>query len=415
MDSANRNEECASVSRRAFMGAAVVGVASTGGSRLVQGTTQRIEASPPEGRFDPWIEVSAESLRYNVGQVTRLTEGSPILAVVKNNAYGLGLTETAGALAALPEIAGFAVVKAEAALALRDAGIEKPILLMGMCPLDVGHELVARGIDLSIYTDGAADRLAALARKAQRPIRAHFYLDTGLGRMGMPYHRALPWIEELAARQDLVVAGTYMAFTEETDFDREQLQRFGALVSQAQALEIDLGRLHAASSNGVFHLPEARLDAVRPGIALFGAYPSRPEEERELGELRGAVRLRARIVRVVRLRQGDSAGYGRGYVAEKPTWLATIPVGHVDGVPRKAVDGQRVLIGDRTYPVVGAVSASHCLVELGESRVAEVGEVVTIVGPDHPDIHPNAIATKTGVSVYDVLMHLNPTLPRYVV
>jgi alanine racemase len=79
------------------------------------------------------------------------------------------------------------------------------------------------------------------------------------------------------------------------------------------------------------------------------------------------------------------------------------------------VDGQRVLIGDRTYPVVGAVSASHCLVELGESRVAEVGEVVTIVGPDHPDIHPNAIAAKTGVSVYDVLMHLNPTLPRYVV
>ncbi len=115
------------------------------------------------------------------------------------------------------------------------------------------------------------------------------------------------------------------------------------------------------------------------------------------------------------LRAGDSAGYGRLYVADKPTWLATVPAGHTDGVPRKAVDGARVLIGDRTYPVVGSVSASHCLVELGESKTAEVGDVATLVGPDHPDIHPNAVALATGASVYDLLMHLNPTLPRYVV
>ena len=270
-------------------------------------------------------------------------------------------------------------------------------------------------MELSIYTDGAAERLTALSKKAEHPIRAHLYLDTGLGRMGMPYHRALPWIEELAARNDLVVAGTFMAFTEETDFDRQQLLRFGHLVEQARARGIDLGRLHAASSNGVFHLPEARLDAVRPGIALYGGYPSRPEEERSKAELRPALRLRARVVRVERLRPGDSASYGRRYVAQRPTWLATLPAGHVDGVPRKAVDGARVLIADRTFPVVGAVSASHCLVELGEARLAEVGDLATIVGPDHPDIHPNSIATATGVSVYDVFMHVGPTLPRYVV
>ena len=153
----------------------------------------------------------------------------------------------------------------------------------------------------------ALGAIAALSKKAQHPIRAHLYLDTGLGRMGMPYHRALPWIAELAARKDLVVAGTFMAFTEETDFDREQLLRFRHLVEQAQARGINLGRLHAASSNGVFHLPGARLDAVRPGIALYGGYPSRPEEERSKAELRPALRLRAGVVRVERLRPGDSA------------------------------------------------------------------------------------------------------------
>jgi alanine racemase len=359
--------------------------------------------------------VDAASLRYNTGQVTRLTEGRPILAVVKNNAYGLGLVRTSRILEPLAQIAGFAVVKAEAAIALRDAGIEKPVLLMGMCSAEDGHELVARGVQISLYTEGAEERLAVLAGKLGKPIQAHFYLDTGLGRMGMPYHRALPWLERLAGREDLEVRGTFMGFTEETDFDREQLARFEALVEQARERGVGLGALHAASSNAVFHLPGAHLDLVRPGIALYGAYPSRPEEEKAKAELRPAVRLRARLVRVVHLRAGDSAGYGRLYVAEKPTWLATVPAGHTDGVPRQAVDGARVLIGDRTYPVVGSVSASHCLVELGESKTAEVGDVATLLGPDHPDIHPNALALATGASVYDLLMHLNPTLPRYVV
>jgi len=187
------------------------------------------------------------------------------------------------------------------------------------------------------------------------------------------------------------------------------------VVEQARSAGAKLGRLHAASSNGVFHLPAAHLDMVRPGIALYGAYPSRPEEERAKAKLRPALRLRTRVVRVARLRPGDSAGYGRKYVASEPTWTATLPAGHVDGVPRESVEGARVLIGDRTFAVIGAVSASHCIVELGDSPAVKVGDVATLVGPDHPAIHPNAVAGATGVSVYDVLMHVNRGLPRYAV
>ncbi len=266
------------------------------------------------------------------------------------------------------------MVKAEAALRLREAGVRKPVLLMGLFGDDDGAELVRNGVHLALTTDDAADRVARAQRAAGRSARTHAYLDTGMSRMGIPYHRALSWLEDLSKR-GVVLDGTFMAFTEESDFDPEQLRRFLELAAAARSRGIELGALHAASSNGVYHLPDAHLDMVRPGIALFGAYPSYPERERALGELRPAVRLRARVVRVERLRPGDSVSYGREYVAREPTWIATIPAGHTDGVPREAVKGQQILIGQRLYPAIGAVSASHTIVEVGPEQTVRVGDV----------------------------------------
>ena len=289
--------------------------------------------------YDPWLEIDASALRDNTRRVAGLSGGRPILAVVKNNAYGLGLEQTASLLEREAAIAGFAVVKPDAALSLKTVGIRKPVLLMGIADDEQSVELARRGIDLSFYTDGAGDRAARLARALGGPVPGQLYLDTGMGRMGMPHYRALPWIRSLASAGTLRIRGTFMAFTEDSDFDLEQLDRFQALISQARSDGIDLGTLHAASSNGVYHLPDAHLDQVRPGIALFGAYPSRPDEEREKQPLRPAVRLRARVVRTQRLRPGDGVSYGRNYVAERPTWTATLPVGTPMATPRRGERG----------------------------------------------------------------------------
>lgn len=408
------------IDRRAFV-AGVAGAVGAGtvALRPVRGLDLRtpdmsLPPTVPADRFDPWIEVETAALIHNVGVMRQLSNDRPVLAVVKNNGYGLGVTQVAQALEELPGIYGFAVVKTEAALALRTAGIRKPVLLMALFGDDDGAELVSNDVHLALTTDDAADRVDRAQRRAGKGARTHAYLDTGMSRMGIPYHEALQWYAELS-RRGVRVESSFMGFTEEPDFDREQTRRFVDVANGVRKSGGDPGLLHAASSNGVFHLPEAHLDMVRPGISLFGAYPSDWPAERAIAELRPAMRLRARIVRVEQLRAGDSVSYGRGYVADAPVWIATIPAGHTDGVVRESVRGAKALVGGRLYPFIGAVSASHSIIEVGAEQTIQVGDVATIIGPDHPDIHPNAISATTERSVYDVLMHLNPGLPKVMV
>ncbi len=402
-------EQVMSFSRREFVGGLAVAPFLTSLSAASHAVTAGIDAD----RFDPWIEVDAAALAENVQTVSKLVGNRPILAVIKNNAYGLGLTTVGPILDPLPQVKGFAVVKTAEAIALRDAGVKKPILLLGLFADSDGQELASRNIQFSYCTDDSGARIMKAAKAAGKKASAQIYLDTGMGRMGIPYHRAMPVLEE-ANNLDIDIQGTFMGFTE-SDFDTEQLARFVEMADSAKEGGMALGPLHAASSNAVFNLPEAHLDQVRPGIALFGAYPSNAETESAIARLTPAVRLRARVVRVERLRPGDSVSYGRNYVAQEPTWTATIPVGHTDGFPRAAVKGARILISGKAYPVIGAVSASHSIVELGPEKTVNIGDLVTLIGPDDPAIHPNELASSTGTSVYDVLMHLNPTLPKVLV
>jgi alanine racemase len=369
--------------------------------------------SPAPERSDPWLEVEAAAIRHNVREVSRLSGRRPILAVVKNNAYGLGLATVGPVLDEMDEISGLAVVKTDQALALRDAGVTKPVLLMGLFADQDAEELVARDIELAPYTDGVDRTLAHLAARFDRNIPVQLYLDTGMGRLGMDFRRAPDWIASLAATPGVEVRGTFTALTED-DFDSVQLERLLEVAQEARNRGADPGLLHIASSHGLFFRSSAYLDMVRPGLVLYGAYPAGALASQQ-ADLRPAFRLRARVVRVEQLQPGDGVSYGRNYVAELPTWTATLPVGHADGYPREAVNGCEVLIGDRTYRVIGAVSASHAVVEVGEEKTVEVGDVATLVGPDNASIHPNAVAERCGVSVYDVLMHLSARLPKRVV
>jgi alanine racemase len=396
--------------RRTFL-ASVAGIAAARLPAPLRAGARPLEArAPVEGRYDPWLEVDGEALRANARELRRRAGNRPLIAMVKNNGYGIGVRPAALALEQAAEVNGFGVVKPDEAFTLRHVGVRKPIIFMGLATPDDALEMVRRDIRLTPYTEDAPALLQDISRRVGRRVPVHVKIDTGLSRLGVPDHRALPWLERLAATGAVDVEGMFMTFAESDAYDPEQVARLVALGAAARARGLSTGRLHAASSNALFRLPSAHLDMVRPGLSLYGAYPSEVAPADRVG-LTPAFRLRARLVRVEQARAGEGVGYGRHYITTEPTWIGTLPVGHADGYKRGAARGAEVLIGGRLYPVVGAVGASHCMVAIGREKTAAVGDVATLIGPDHPAIHPNAVSERTGFSVYDVLMHLNPLLP----
>ena len=366
-----------------------------------------------DSSFDPWVEIDAASLRHNASEVHRRNGGRPILAVIKNNGYGHGVANLARVLEPLPFIAGFAVVKLHEAVVLRDAGIRKPVLLMG--PFDTHEltEIVGQQIMPMVYTP-VGDAIDAAAARAGHAVPLHVCVDTGIGRVGVPFRSAVALVRDLAQRKSVAIAGTMMTFTEDEAFDKEQLRRFTSIAAELKNAGVNIGRLHAASSFALFQHPDSFLDMVRPGMALMGVYSEQAFRSTGAMDLRPAASLKARVAYVKKLEAGDSAGYERAYRAERPVWLATLPAGHVDGLPRNAPKGGRVKIGGRLYPIVASLSASHSIVEIGDEPRVQIGDVVTFFdGQDGS--RPEDFCTSCNASVYDLLMHLHADLPRRVI
>ena len=397
------------VNRRTFLGSSTAVIAASMLPARVEG--QRPQDFPTQS-LDPWIEVHAPNLAHNVAEVSRAAGKRPILAVIKNNGYGLGVATVARLLEPVPEIHGFAVVKLDEAVELRDRGIKKPVLLMGPFTTSELSTIASKDIMPMVYTPIGQD-LEKTAASLGRPLDIHVCVDTGIGRVGVPYTEAAPLIRDLAGRKNVRLAGVQMTFTEDQAFDQEQLARFTTLTSDLAQSGVQLGRRHAASSFTFFQHDNAWLDMVRPGMIVYGVYPDPKFRSGSKLSLRPGVALRARVAYVKKLTAGTSAGYERAYVAKQDTWVATLPVGHTDGWPRVAAKGARVRINNRLYPVIASISASHTIVDLGPEQTARAGDVVTMF--DWADgARPEDVAVSCGASVYDLLMHLNPRLPRFV-
>jgi alanine racemase len=399
------------ITRRSMLTAGIALPAIGGGPAAIE--QRRVEVPPADSSFDPWVEVNRTNLQHNVAEISRRVGSRPILAVIKNNGYGLGAVNAAQLLEPSSAIAGFAVVKLHEAMSLRDAGIRKPVLLMG--PFDDRNlaDLIARDIMPMVYTPiGAAlDRISA-AR--QKPAALHVCIDTGIGRVGVPFRQAAPLVRDLAGRSSVQIAGVMMTFTEDPEFDVEQLSRFKTLCESLEGAGVRLGRKHAASSFALFQRPDGFLDMVRPGMAVYGVY-SEPEFRRAgTLDLRPALSLKARVAYVKQLPKGDSAGYNRAYLAKDNVWVATLPVGHTDGLPREAAPRARVRIGGALYPIVATISASHCIVEIGAEQRVRIGDEATIFDWQEGS-RPEDVNEACQASVYDLTMHLNPLLPRRLV
>lgn len=362
---------------------------------------------------EPWLEINFANMAWNLAQIRKLVQNRPVMAVIKANGYGHGLVETAKFLET-QNISALAVGKVSEALRLREAGIRAPILNFGAFSASQAAELVRRNITQTTYTDDFR-LLAEAARRQGVSARVQIKIDTGLGRVGVPAHRALPLLENIAGTAGLNITGMYTTFTEEADFDRVQLQRLLEVCEAAKQRGIEAGRRHAASSAAVLAFAEGHLDMVRPGIMLYGEYPSTEEYKTRRVTLRPVATLKSRVMYLKTLRPGDTVSYHRAFIARKPTRVATISIGYSDGYPYQAAKQAEVLIRGRRFPAIGLITANHLTAEVSGAEEIRIGDEVVLLGQQGEErITCEELAAWGGTSVYKILIWLNPFLPRTV-
>lgn len=429
--------------RRSFVrlgAAAAAGVAGTelAASPIAAASLNQRRQAPsvePGRRSDAWVGLNFDNLAANYQRVRARAGGRPVMAVVKANAYGHGLVPVARALSAAGAQA-FLVSNTQEAMALRLAGVERPILHFGRVFGGAGELVVEHGIEQMVDSVNAVSDLVAAAAMHRTEATVHVHIDTGLGRMGVPWQQAGDLLEYVGGRSRVRIGGVSTTLTEEPYFDAMQIERLVDTCKGATAAGIAIGRRHAASSAALLAMPEAHLDMVRPGITLYGHYPSEAARERDadLG-LKPVLGLRARVVEVRNLVQGDTLGYHRVYVARHPQTIAVLPVGYADGYPPEvATGGGHVWIRGARCPLVAEMSSTHCFVLLPDGLGIQPGELATLiatgdertpfdaptesqsieVGADPFGGPPLAhmVAAWAGISVYQLLIRLNPKLPR---
>ncbi len=359
------------------------------------------------------IERNAAALR------SRLAPGVKLCAVVKADASGHGAAPVAGAALA-GGASCLAVASAGEAVALRDAGLSAPILVLGALSDDELPHALAAGAGVVAWTDRFVDAVEAALNKgsrlaaAPRPVPVHVKLDSGMGRLGTrDAAHALAIAERIASRPALRLAGvmTHMATADgDREFMAAQLAVFGSFGARLRGA---LGPvpMHAANSAATLREPASHFDMVRCGIALYGCDPM--NEDPDAAGVEPALELSSYVAAVKLASPGESVGYGRRFVATRATWIATIPIGYADGVRRALSDNCEVLVAGRPLPVVGTVSMDNIAVELGPEPLVAPGARVVLIGRDGDHrLTVEDMARRIGTINHEVLCGISARVPR---
>ena len=355
--------------------------------------------------------VNLAAVQRNVALLRgKLTGGAAMCAVVKADGYGHG-AEAAARAALSGGATWLAVATAAEAAQLRAAGLTVPILVMGAVSREELPLLVAARADVAAWNEQFIDDLAAAATE---PIAVHVKFDTGMGRLGTRDRKeALRLAEQVLAAPRLTLAGAMTHFATadgDLEFMALQLERFGPFVDELRRRVPGIV-VHAANSAATLREPASHYDLVRCGIAVYGGDPM--NEDPLAHELEPALELISYVAAVKLARPGDSAGYGRRFVADRETWIATVPIGYGDGIRRALTNNCDVLIEGRRYPLVGTVSMDNITVDLGARIDLEPGAEAMIIGRSGAERQTaEDIAGRLETINYEVLCDISQRVPR---
>lgn len=329
--------------------------------------------------------IHMNAILHNIDTVKRkVGEDTKIMAIVKANAYGHGAIEVSKAIK--DKVFGFAVATVNEALQLRENGIDNDILILGYVSKAEYEIVINNRITFAVLTKDMAEDISACAVKLGKEALCHIKINTGMNRIGFPasdMDNTVNEIEQIHGMKGLDCEGIFMHFAtaDEADktFSKHQYELFMTLLERLEERNITFKIRHCANSAAIVDMPQYRLDMVREGIILYGLKPS---DEVDVSEFEPAMEIKSHVIFVKKLPAGEGISYGRTYITDKETTIATIAIGYADGYPRSLSSKGYVLIHGKKAPVIGRVCMDQMMVDVSDIEDVAVEDVVTIVGHD---------------------------------
>jgi alanine racemase len=372
-----------------------------------------MKVSSPRRRFfrPTWAEVDLGAIKRNLRAIRgKMPAGTKIMFVVKANAYGHDAALCARAAESGRDADWFGVSSVEEGVALREAGVRLPILVLGsLYPFESVLAAVAHDLTPVVASLESARRLAEVAVKLGRRVDCHVKVDTGMGRIGASPDAALGVVRYLSQLKAVRVQGIYTHLASAEDdaaTTAEQLKRFRRVVDALSREGLRPPLVHAANSAGALRRPASRFDLVRPGLAVYGLFPG----------FEAALTLKSKIVFLKTVPKGATVSYGGTWRAKRPTRVATLPIGYGDGYARALSNRAAVLVGGRRCPVIGRVTMDQTMVDVSAATEARVGVDAVLLGRQGgAEVSAGELAKLCGTIPYETVTALSSRVPRVAV
>ncbi len=368
----------------------------------------------PQGRPTLcWIDHDA--LRWNLRQIReKVGANVKILSMVKANAYGHGAAAVAQTLAGAGGDA-FGVATLEEGVELRRSGIHAPILVLAGAYEEQLAEFFAHSLTPVVHDLTRLERLEKAVRRRSATLNVHLKIDTGMGRLGLVAAESEAWIPELKNLAALKIEGVFSHFSHaesvDGDYTRRQLEIFNRVVERLRGEQIAPPLVHFANSAATITLPAAYFDMVRPGIMLYGVYPSAAMANQMI--LKPVLAWKTNILQLKKVPAGASISYGQTFVTKRESMIATLPIGYADGYPRLLSNRGEVLVGGQRAKVAGRVCMDLTMIDVTDIRNVKQGDEVVLLGRQgDAEISADQIAAWANTISYEILTSIGARVPR---
>lgn len=364
-----------------------------------------------------WAEIDLDAIAHNTREIKKLT-GSEVemMGVVKADAYGHGVLEVVRTLLD-NGVTQLAVSMLDEAIQIRKMGIDVPILVLNYTDPARADEIIHNRVTQTVFSTDLAQALSAAAVRLGKDVRIHVKVDTGMTRVGfIPGYNAVRNIMEISRLPGIILEGIFTHFASADESDKSytlmQFERFMNLCTELIRAGIHIPVKHVCNSAGILQYPEMHLDIVRPGIILYGLYPSR--EVAGKIDLRPAMTLKANVIFVKDVDKDTYVSYGRTFRTDRKSRIATIPIGYADGYTRLMSNKGRMLVNGEYAPVIGRICMDQCMLDVTDLKHdVHVGDEVVIFGKQNGScISVDEIADQVGTINYELVCIIGKRIPR---